>query len=125
MIAGASENLRAPGLHHGASMGLLLVTYLYHIHFAFQSKMLAGKAERAAPLAGSGLSIYLLGSGFFIEISRGNRCVGFMASGRTDPLVLEIDLGRRAKQVVLAQVGSQARQMAKVKQFMQNTLSLS
>ena len=46
---------RAPGLHHRAAVGLLVVARADHPHLALEPEQLAGERQRRAPLAGAGL----------------------------------------------------------------------
>ena len=53
MFARARKDFGAPGMHHHAAVGLLIVADAHHVHRAFEPKELARERERAAPLPGA------------------------------------------------------------------------
>jgi hypothetical protein len=47
------DDLRAPGLHHHAPVGFLLVRGAHHVDLALESEQGTGEAESASPLPGA------------------------------------------------------------------------
>jgi hypothetical protein len=108
LVRGLGEHLGAPELHHGAAVGLLVVRDLHHVDGALEAEHLAGQGDRGAPLPGAGLGGDAPGAGQLVVIGLRHRGVGLVRAGRRDPLVLEVDPGRRAQQL-LQPVGADER----------------
>ena len=107
--ARAGEHFRAPGLHHGAAVGLLPVAHLDHVHPHLQPEHLAGQRHRAAPLAGAGLGGDALDAGLGVVIGLSHGGVGLVRTGRGDAFVLVVDLRRGAERRFQAMGAEQRR----------------
>uniref|UniRef100_A0A0A9EEK9 Tryptophan synthase-related n=1 Tax=Arundo donax TaxID=35708 RepID=A0A0A9EEK9_ARUDO len=92
-------HLGAPRLHHQPPVRLLVVRRAHLPHLAVEAEEAAGEGERAAPLAGAGLSDHVLhpSGGVVPRLRHGG--VGLVRPRRTGPLVLVVDLRRRAEQL--------------------------
>ncbi len=98
----AGRHRRPVGLHDDAPVGLLLVGDLHHVHMALQLEEVAGHRQRRAPLAGPRLGGEA-GRPLFLRIVRlRHRRVRLVRSGRRDPLVLVVDVGRRLERLLQA-----------------------
>ena len=86
---------RAPGLHHRASIGLLVVARPHHPDLALQAEQPARERERRAPLTGTGLGRELLDPGGSVLVSLRHSGIRFVRAGRGAPLVLVIDVSGR------------------------------
>ena len=95
--ARARHDGSAPGLHHDLAIGLLLIADLDHVDLALDTVHLAGKAQRAAPLAGAGLGGQAGHALFHVVVGLGNGGVGLVAAGRADAFIFVVDLGRRVQ----------------------------
>ena len=88
---------RAPGLHHRAPVGLLVVARADHEDLALEPEQRAGERERGAPLAGAGLRGELLDPGLRVLVGLRHRGVGLVRARGRDALVLVEDLRRGAE----------------------------
>ena len=95
--AGAGNDCRTPGLHEHLAIGLLLVANPYHVDLAFDIEHLAGKGQRATPLAGARLGGDSFDAFLLVVIGLGHGGVGLVAAGRAGALVLVVDLGGRVQ----------------------------
>ena len=78
--AGAGHDPAAPGLHHDAAIGLLLVADGDHKDLALQAEELGGKAQGAAPLTGPGLGGKALQAFLLGIVGLGHGGVGLVAA---------------------------------------------
>ena len=95
--AGAGQHFGAPGLHHRAAERLLLVADLDHEHPHINAKGLAGKRQRAAPLASAGFGGHAANAGFAVVISLGDGRIELVAAGRAAAFVFVINARRGAQ----------------------------
>ena len=93
--AGAGHDLRAVDLHQHAPIRLLVVADAHHVDLDLEAEERAGEREGRAPLAGSCLGRQALHALGLVEVRLGDGRVGLVAAGRTDALVLVVDVGRR------------------------------
>jgi len=94
VIAGAGEDLGAPGVHHHAAVRFLVVADAHHVDRAFHSEELAGQSQGAAPLSGPRLGGQPLDAGALVVVGLRHGGVGLMAAGRAGAFVLVIDMRR-------------------------------
>ena len=88
---------RAPGLHHRAPVGLLVVAGADHVDLALQPEQRAGEGQRGAPLAGAGLGDELADPGLRVLVGLRHGGVRLVRARGRDALVLVEDLRRRAE----------------------------
>jgi hypothetical protein len=93
-------HLGAPRLHHQPPVRLLVERRAHLPHLAVEAEEAAGEGERAAPLAGAGLGDHVLDPrrGVVPRLRHGG--VGLVRPRRAGPLVLVVDLRRRAEQLL-------------------------
>jgi hypothetical protein len=91
LLGRARDHARAPGLHHRAAIGLLVVRDLDHVHLALEAEEPAGEREGASPLARAGLGRQPLPSLLPGVIGLGDSRVRLVAPRGRDPLVLVED----------------------------------
>jgi len=103
-LAGAGQDLRAPGLHHHAAVGFLFIGHADHVDGALQSEELAGHGERAAPLPRAGLGSQAPRPGLLVVEGLRQGGVRLVAAGGTGALVLVVDV-RGGPQGALQPVG--------------------
>ncbi len=87
----------AESLHDRTPVGLLLITYLYHIDRTVNAELLRRIAERTAPLTGTGFRRQIGNSLFLRIIGLCDSGIQFMAAGGRNRFILEIDMGRSPK----------------------------
>src|SRR5439155_10597793 len=88
---------RAPGLHHRASVGLLVIGGADHEDLAVEPEQRAGEGEGRAPLARSRLGRQALDPSARVLVRLGYRRVWLVGAGGRDPLVLVVDARGRAQ----------------------------
>src|SRR4029079_15201759 len=98
----ARNDACAPGLHHRAPVGLLVVRALDHVDLALEAEEPAGEREGASPLACPGLRGEALPAFLLRVIGLGNRGVGLVASCGADALVLVEDARPRPERLLEA-----------------------
>ena len=93
IAGGRGDDLGAPGLHHHAPIGLLLVGDLHHVDLELYVEEVAGHSQGAAPLAGAGLRGQPLYAGLLVVVGLGDGGVGLVRAGGGDAFVLVVDAG--------------------------------
>ena len=96
------HHLTAPGLHHQAPVGLLLVGGPHHVDLALDAKERTGEGERAPPLAGTRLRGDALDPLLTVVVGLGNGGIGLVRAGRGDRLVLVVDPRRGVERLLEA-----------------------
>ena len=94
MIAGAGENLGAPGVHQHAAVWFLIVADPHHVDRTFHPEELAGQRQRAAPLSGARLGSQPLDAGALVVVRLRHGRIGLVAARRASAFVLVIDVRR-------------------------------
>jgi hypothetical protein len=93
----ARDDARAPGLHHRAPVGLLVVGDLDHVDLALEAKEPAGERQGASPLPRPGLGREALTALLLRVVGLRDGRVRLVTPGRADALVLVEDTGLRAE----------------------------
>ena len=91
LIGRGGEDLRAPRLHEGAPVRLLLIRDLDHVDHDLEAEEAARERECRAPLAGAGLGGQPLDAFLGVVVRLRHRGVGFVRSRRRCALVLVED----------------------------------
>ena len=93
IAGGRGDDLGAPGLHHDAPIGLLMVGDLHHVDLELNIEQVAGHSQGAAPLAGAGLRGQPLDAGLLVVVGLSDGGVGLVRAGGGDAFVLVVDVG--------------------------------
>ena len=91
------NNLCSESLHDRTTVGLLVVTNLYHINGKFKSELTAGIRQSRSPLSGSCFGGYVCNTFVFAVPSLGKSGIKFVRANGTYAFVLEIYVCRRIK----------------------------
>ena len=91
LVGRGGEDLRAPRLHEGAAVRLLLVRDLDHVDHDLEAEEATRERERRAPLAGAGLGGQPLDAFLGVVVRLRHRGVGLVGSRRRCSLVLVED----------------------------------
>ena len=100
VVAGAGENLRAPGVHHHAAVRFLVVADAHHVDRALHAEQPAGQRQGAAPLSRAGLRGQAFDAGALVVVGLRHRGVGLVAARRAGAFVLVIDVRRRVERLL-------------------------
>ena len=97
-VAGAGNTVGTPGHHHHPAVRLLFIAHPHHEYPAFKIEHLTRHAQRASPLAGTGLSGQPFYAKHFVVIGLRHRSVGLVRPRRAHPFILVVDLHRGIQQ---------------------------
>ena len=96
-IARRSEHLRAVRVHDGLTVRLLLIAYLYHVHFKGQAEMFSGHTQGTTPLTCACFGSKRSNALYFIEIGLRNSGIQLVRPDRAHAFVLEVYFCRGIK----------------------------
>src|SRR5690606_17906138 len=95
-------DLAAVALDHRLAVWLLLERGLHHVDLALEPELGAGERQGRAPLTGTGLGGDAPYARLGVVVGLGDGRVGLVGADRADALVLVVDAGRPADQLLEA-----------------------